>query len=43
MWQVWPGQVYFPDYTKPSTQTWWTEQCVEFEQRLEFAGLWIVS
>jgi len=39
--EVWPGPVFFPDYSKASTQTWWTQMCVEFMSVLEYAGLWI--
>lgn len=41
--QVWPGAVYFPDYSNPNTQTWWTQECVLFHDQLAYDGLWIVS
>jgi len=39
--EVWPGPTYFPDYSNPSTQTWWTQECVKFINVLDYAGLWI--
>jgi alpha-glucosidase len=39
--EVWPGPTYFPDYSKSSTQTWWTEECVNFRNIVKYDGLWI--
>nr|XP_026694311.1 LOW QUALITY PROTEIN: lysosomal alpha-glucosidase-like [Ciona intestinalis] len=40
--RVWPpGQCAFPDYTNPDTETWWTDQCVDFHKTINFDGLWI--
>ena len=41
--QVWPGEVFFPDYTKPETEEWWGDESVLFKEQIDFAGLWIVS
>jgi len=38
---VWPGAAYFPDYSKPSTQTWWTEECMLYKNVINYDGLWI--
>jgi alpha-glucosidase (family GH31 glycosyl hydrolase) len=39
--EVWPGPTYFPDFTNPSTQNWWTEQCVNFKNTINYDALWI--
>ncbi|KAK2141238.1 hypothetical protein LSH36_1136g01048 [Paralvinella palmiformis] len=39
--QVWPGMVYFPDYTRSATEQWWTNECVLFKDELDYEGLWI--
>jgi len=40
--RVWPEDpVYFPDYTNPVTQEWWTNQIVEFKKILDFDSLWV--
>ncbi|CAH1800510.1 unnamed protein product, partial [Owenia fusiformis] len=40
--RVWPpDNVYFPDYTNPATEPWWTQECVDFHQTIEFDGIWI--
>ena len=41
--EVWPGLVFYPDFTKNATAQWWTEECVIFKQQLDFEALWIVS
>lgn len=38
---VWPGPVYYPDFTNPDTQIWMTQQSVDFMQLVEYAALWI--
>jgi alpha-glucosidase (family GH31 glycosyl hydrolase) len=39
---VWPGATYFPDYSNPNTQTWWTNECVLYHDNvIEYDGLWI--
>ena len=42
--QAWPeGDNVFVDYTKPSAQQWWIDECVLFHDTIEFDGLWVVS
>ena len=42
--QVWPGNVYYPDYTKSSTSDWWIQETTYFKNNhLDIASLWIVS
>ena len=41
--QVWPGGVYYPDYSNPITEVWWTAEVKDFLNRLNYTGLWIVS
>ncbi|XP_023929978.1 sucrase-isomaltase, intestinal [Lingula anatina] len=41
--EVWPGKVYFPDYTKPETTEWWT-RCIEdfyVNQKVQYDALWL--
>jgi len=39
--QVWPGQTYFPDYSKPAAREWWVTLVKEFQDLLSYDGLWI--
>ena len=42
--EVWPGPVYFPDFTDiKNTQIWWQEECIKFyhEAGIHFDALWI--
>lgn len=37
--EVWAGSSEFPDFTKPATREWWSEQVKNFA-KVGFAGLW---
>jgi alpha-glucosidase len=37
--QVWPGWCHFPDFTKPATRAWWTEQFKDYVA-LGVEGFW---
>ena len=37
--EVWPGQVAFPDYTRPETQKWWASLYTDF-MNLGIDGVW---
>ncbi|MDT0649912.1 TIM-barrel domain-containing protein [Autumnicola edwardsiae] len=37
--EVWPGQVAFPDYTRPETQKWWASLYIDF-MNLGIDGVW---
>ncbi|XP_039263312.2 lysosomal alpha-glucosidase-like [Styela clava] len=40
--KVWPpGNSVFPDYSSPSAQAWWTDECKRFHDVISFDGLWI--
>ena len=39
--QVWPGEVAFPDFTNPHTQTYWDKFVSLFHSNISFDGLWI--
>ncbi|XP_019181820.1 PREDICTED: alpha-glucosidase-like [Ipomoea nil] len=39
--QVWPGNVYFPDFVNPATTTYWSNEIKMFWDVAEFDGLWI--
>ena len=39
--QVWPGPVYFPDFTHPKSQDYWTNQLRGFYDQVPVDGFWI--
>ena len=40
--QVWPSDpVYFPDFTNPRTELWWSLLITEFHDTIAYDGLWI--
>lgn len=41
--QGYAGESVFPDFTNPASIKWWTQQVTEFNNSLEFDGVWIVS
>lgn len=41
--EVWPGKTYFPDFHSNITTDWWIDECKRFKEKLDYAGIWIVS
>jgi alpha-glucosidase len=38
--KVWPGECYFPDYTKPEVREWWSELFKELIEDIGVKGVW---
>jgi alpha-glucosidase (family GH31 glycosyl hydrolase) len=38
---VWPGRVYFPDFSRNSTREWWTYLLTKFKSLIDYDGIWI--
>ncbi len=38
--KVWPGDCYFPDFTKPEVREWWADLYKELIDELGVAGVW---
>jgi alpha-glucosidase len=38
--KVWPGECYFPDFTRPEVRTWWASLYEELIQEIGVAGVW---
>ncbi|ESP01428.1 hypothetical protein LOTGIDRAFT_212916 [Lottia gigantea] len=39
--KVWPGNTYFPDFTHPDSQKYWTNISATFHNSVQFDGIWI--
>ncbi|XP_055955044.1 lysosomal alpha-glucosidase isoform X1 [Patella vulgata] len=39
--KVWPGFTYFPDFTHPNSQQYWTTIVKNFHDKVAFDGMWI--
>ncbi|CAL8083188.1 unnamed protein product [Orchesella dallaii] len=37
----WPGQVYYPDYSRNSTKQWWAILLREYKNLIDYDGIWI--
>ena len=37
---VWPGECYFPDFTRPEVREWWQDLYRELIQDIGIAGVW---
>ena len=37
--EVWPGWVYFPDFTRPATRAWWQAEIASYAKQ-GVAGIW---
>ena len=40
MGKVWPGDCYFPDFTRPEVREWWAGLYKELIEDLDVAGVW---
>jgi len=38
--KVWPGECYFPDFTKPEVREWWAGLYKELIEEIGVAGVW---
>lgn len=38
--KVWPGECYFPDYTKPEVRDWWSGLFQELIEEIGVKGVW---
>ncbi|MBU3010371.1 glycoside hydrolase family 31 protein [Polaribacter vadi] len=38
--KVWPGECYFPDYTKPEVREWWSGLFQELIEEIGVKGVW---
>ena len=38
--KVWPGECYFPDYTKPEVRDWWADLFKELIEDIGVKGVW---
>ena len=38
---VWPGQVYFPDFTNKNNWAWWANEFKIWRENVNFDGIWI--
>lgn len=43
MFQVWPGETVFPDYTNQACIDWWVDEISRFHKEVKHDALWIVS
>ena len=38
--KVWPGECYFPDFTKPEVRVWWSGLFQELIEDIGIKGVW---
>ena len=38
--KVWPGECYFPDFTKPAVREWWSDLFQELIEEIGVKGVW---
>lgn len=36
----WPGQVYYPDYSRNSTKLWWHQLLKDYKDLIDYDGIW---
>uniref|UniRef100_A0A8D2M864 alpha-glucosidase n=1 Tax=Zonotrichia albicollis TaxID=44394 RepID=A0A8D2M864_ZONAL len=41
IFQVWPGETVFPDYTSAEGTDWWVNECKLFHDMVPYDGIWI--